>query len=328
MKTFCKSVKSIFISVFVVFFCVSIFSCASTKIYEVPELTKYDDMMFWKIEGSDSNGKPACIYVLGTIHIGDDRLYPIPKEILNAYGKADKVYGEISTNGWNELTAATVSRVLQAQIQAAEWEAENGISWYDTLTEEQQQFLVEKFGEAVVNANKDFMPWVLSSAMSELSFVGTGLTANYSYDIHFISVSNELGIEMLGLDDLDVQLDIMAYGDMEFQLNMLQASIDEYLKDEDISKNETLDIYKAYLTGEEEQLEKILFSEMDKEIAEDPEMQGYYNALFVDRNNNWAELFSQLILEGGNTFVFAGAGHFVGEESVFQIMKNNGNLIF
>lgn len=313
---------------FVVLLVLSCFSCATTKLPEVPTLTKYDDMMFWKIEGVDSKGKLATIYVLGTIHVGDEELYPIPEVITNAYESADRVYGEISTQGWSELTGKTLSRVLTAMADAKAYTLETGILWYDTLTSEQKNFLETKLGKTVVDANKELMPWVLYSGLSDLAMTGSGLTAAFSYDVHFISLSNQLEIEMLGLDDVDVQLDVLSYGDMDFQVKMMKDTIDKFLENPDFEKEETIALYNAYLSGDEKKLEEVLFAGMEEEIAANPEMQGYYNALFVDRNINWAEIFTQLIAEGGQTFVFAGSGHFIGADSVFDFMKRKGDLVF
>ena len=307
--------------------CFCFFSCTSVKVPEVPELTKYDDMLFWKIQGKDGNGKLATIYVLGTIHVGDERLYPISEEILKAYGSADKVYGEISSEGWKSLTGETMKLMTKAKQEAELIQYERDEYWFDTLTLEQQNFLYEKIGKTMVDSQKYSMPWVLSTFMTDLSINGTGLSANYSYDMHFITVSNNLGIEMYGLDDIKVQLDVLAYGDYDFQLEMLKTSIDEFLEDEQKLKDETVDMYEAYLSGDENQVSSFLFADIEKEIEEDPNMQGYYDALFVNRNENWAETFSQLIYDGGTTFVFAGSGHFVGEDSVFSIMEAKGDLV-
>ena len=307
--------------------CFFFFTCASGKVPEIPELTKYDDMLFWKIQGKDGNGKLATIYVLGTIHVGDNRLYPIPEEILKAYGSADRIYGEISSADWERVTQETMKLMNKANVEAQIIQEERGERWFDTLTLEQQNFLYEKIGKTIVNSQKESMPWVLSTFLTDLSIAGTGLSASYSYDMHFITVSNNLGIEMCGLDDIKVQLDVLAYGDYDFQLEMLKSTIDEFLEDEQKVKDETVDLYEAYLTGDENQISNFLFEDIEKEIAEDPDMEGYYDALFVNRNKNWAETFSQLIYEGGTTFVFAGSGHFVGKDSVFSIMESKGDLV-
>ena len=329
-KKFCfgKNFTNCFVIFCVAILALGFFSCATTKVPEVPVLSKYDDMMFWKIEGADANGKLSTIYVLGTIHVGDERLYPLPQEIAQAYGKADKVYGEISSQGWKNLVTKLSFRMQDSQKEATKIEAERGIAWYDTLTDEQQKFLEEKLGKNIVDSQKIYMPWVLYSAVSNLTLQGTDLSSNYAYDTHFITVSNNYGIEMFGLDDLEVQLDIMSYGDIDIQMDMMTSTIDEMLKDENAAIEETKKLYETYLSGDENALAACLFDDMEKEIAEEPYMVEYYDLLFTERNTNWAETFAELLNEGGTTFVFAGSGHFVGNNSVFSIMKENGDLVF
>ena len=316
------SLLSIFILVFV------LFSCETVKAPKIPELTKYDDLMFWEINGADGNGKLSTIYVLGTIHVGDERLYPISQDIANAYGKADKIYGEISTEDWKVVVNKTAIRMQESMEEAKAIENERGFSWFETLSPEQQKYLEENINKAVLDSQKSNMPWVINSVVSETATVGAGLNANYAYDTHFITISNNLGIEMIGLDEIDVQIDIMSYGDIDFQTKLLTDTLDELIKDKNAVINETITLYETYLTGDAEKLAACLFDEMEEEIKENPGMEGYYKALFVDRNTNWAETFSQLLYEGGVTFVFAGSGHFVGKDSVFEIMKEKGDLIF
>ena len=306
----------------------SLFSCETVKAPKIPELTKYDDLMFWEINGADSNGKLSTIYVLGTIHVGDERLYPISQDIANAYGKADRIYGEISTEDWKMVVNKTAKRMEESMEEAKAIENERGFSWFETLSPEQQKYLEENINKAVLDSQKSNMPWVINSVVSETATVGAGLNANYAYDTHFIAISNNLGIEMIGLDEIDVQIDIMSYGDIDFQTKLLTDTLDELIQDKNAVINETITLYETYLTGDAEKLASCLFDEMKEEIKENPGMEGYYNALFVDRNTNWAETFSQLLYEGGVTFVFAGSGHFVGKDSVFEIMKEKGDLIF
>lgn len=316
------SLLSIFILV------LGLFSCETVKAPKIPELTKYDDLMFWEINGADGNGKLSTIYVLGTIHVGDERLYPISQDIANAYGKADKIYGEISTEDWKVVVNKTAIRMQESMAEAKAIENERGFSWFETLSPEQQKYLEENINKAVLDSQKSNMPWVINSVVSETATVGAGLNANYAYDTHFIAISNNLGIEMIGLDEIDVQIDIMSYGDIDFQTKLLTDTLDELIKDKNAVINETITLYETYLTGDSEKLASCLFDEMKEEIKENPGMEGYYKALFVDRNTNWAETFSQLLYEGGVTFVFAGSGHFVGKDSVFEIMKEKGDLIF
>ena len=79
---------------------------------------------------------------------------------------------------------------------------------------------------------------------------------------------------MLGLDEVDVQLDILDYGDIDFQLEVLTNAIDELLEDPESANKEVISLYEAYLTGSEEKISEVLFSDMESEIKENPEMEG------------------------------------------------------
>jgi uncharacterized protein YbaP (TraB family) len=308
-------------------FVVSLFSCA-TKGPEVPTLTKFENQMLWKIEGSDHKGRLSTIYVLGTIHVGDERLYPLTTEVEDAFGYADKFYGEISSAGWDSLLLKTSMRMNRAAIEAEMIKEELGYGWYDQLTEEQRALLVDKIGEATLSTIKDSMPWVTNNVLTSALSAETGYNSNYAYDMHFTEICKNLNIKLEGLDEVDTQLDVLSYGDYDFQLNMLIESINEVLENSNVVKEEFVKLYEAYLTGDENKIAAITYDEIKNEVAENPELEGYYNALYLDRNTNWAETFSQLLYEGGSTFVFAGCGHFVGADSVFEIMKSKGDLVF
>ncbi|MBQ2479917.1 MAG: TraB/GumN family protein [Treponema sp.] len=49
--------------------------------------------MFWKISGTDKNGNPSVVYIQGTIHVGSKELYPLDKEVLDAFNNADRIAG-------------------------------------------------------------------------------------------------------------------------------------------------------------------------------------------------------------------------------------------
>ncbi|MCR4939303.1 MAG: TraB/GumN family protein [Treponemataceae bacterium] len=57
-----------------------------------------------------------------------------------------------------------------------------------------------------------------------------------------------------------------------------------------------------------------------------PVYQGYYDFVFHDRNEKGAPRISSILKEGGTAFLFAGIGHFVTEDSVFEFMRRDGRL--
>ena len=48
--------------------------------------------------------------------------------------------------------------------------------------------------------------------------------------------------------------------------------------------------------------------------------------MLTDRHSAWADKIKTWLAEGGSTFIFAGSAHFVGNDSVFFYLKQNGTL--
>ena len=74
-------------------------SCASTSASKKAPatLTKTDSRAFWRIDGTDKNGNPSTVYIQGTFHLGDERIFPLSEEVQQAFVNADRHAGELST---------------------------------------------------------------------------------------------------------------------------------------------------------------------------------------------------------------------------------------
>lgn len=320
-----KKLLNLFTIAFVV---IAITSCASTKISKNPAtITKAENAMFWEINGTDKNGNPSKLYVLGTIHVGDDRLYPIPENIEAAFIDADILVGEISSEGYSALMPETLSRQSASAQKEAARIAETGKKLSDYLTPDQLTLAKLIVGGDAAFANYElFEPWVLSSVLTMVPIATSGFDPTKGYDAFFVARSGSEGRPMEGLDELSTQLDIVEYGDWETQLLILKESLDDLLENQEDPGKDIKELYEAYLTSDEEKLSEIMFTQLNEETADYKE--DYNKVVFTDRNINWAEKFTNYLNEGGTTFIFAGCGHFVGPESVFVYMEKNGDLVY
>lgn len=314
--------KKVGIIITIVMIICSLFSCKSTdtenqeSIFSAPvtSVKKYPEIMFWEVSGIDKDNNPSTVYILGTIHIADSALYPVPQKILKAFNESDTAVGEISTEGWASFQDEVNVRVADA----LNLDGEKQLA--DLLTEDDIQLLVKYFGEELSAQLLFFDPWVLNNTLSAITFDFSNLEPMQSYDMYFIEQCGVKLKKMDGLDDLSVQLDLISFGDWDFQFEMLRDSLDSVKNPEESIENIRL-LYDAYLSGDESKLENALFSEMEAEIEKNPLYEDYYNAMFKNRNIDWAGKIKNYLNQGGKTFIFAGAGHFVGPDSVFTYLK-------
>lgn len=278
--------------------------------------------MFWQIDGVDADGKPSVVYIQGTIHVGDKRLYPLAPSVVEAWNSADRIVGEISTADWAKFQNELQNRMRESVRSA------RGRRISDSLTSEQTGALYSVLGKAEAEQTDLFEPWVTNLALQSAVYTNSGLSAEQGLDGQFMLLSYRQNREMEGLDDLETQFDVLAFGTYDEQLTMLQDVLDDIAGANDIEQF-VRKLYDAYLTDDAASLDALLKESyrIDGEPAAKAALyKAYYEKTFTERNRAWAEKIAAWLSEGGTTFIFAGAGHFIGADSVFSYLRKNGTL--
>ncbi len=111
-----KKLKGLFARIFVSLALACVFaSCATTGKGSAPAtLTETPARMFWRIDGTDKNGNPSTVYVQGTFHVGDDRLYPLADMVVEAWGTADRLMAEISDEDYATLPVKVNAMMMES----------------------------------------------------------------------------------------------------------------------------------------------------------------------------------------------------------------------
>ena len=101
------------------------------------------------------------------------------------------------------------------------------------------------------------------------------------------------------------------------QMVMLRDLLDD-LTDPSEALADIKALYEAYLADNRAQVNRLNQDSMDEDTAEHAFYADYYRLLINDRNKDWAQDITGYLREGGTTFIFAGAAHWVGDNSVFS----------
>jgi len=290
--------------------CVSLSEAASNSVgwikkcfpsrKELPLVEKEEERMLWKIRGYNTKGKKFTVYVQGTIHVGDERLYPLEKKVLKAFRASDRIVSELSGSDLelfsDELRDKTAGSFAKAQ----------GRIVTKNLTAKEK----EKLRLILDNETIEFLtllePWCMILALCSAPQSNSNLSSDFSLDEYFVRLAKEDKKEILGLETLQEQLDSISSGSYDEQMSQLKeilAGIDaSKFKEEmnDAAKN----LYEAYLSGDPKKMEEL--------TSED------------ERNEKWAKRLMSYFEMGGTTFVYAGCAHWVGEKSVFAYLEEWG----
>ena len=279
-------------------------------------LIKHSDAMLWEIDGYTSDGEPTTVYFLGTYHAGDGRIDEYPQSVAAALEQSDRFCCELSSDDWAALPDLMNSLTMQGFLK------DLSHTLIDDLSS-QEITLVSKYVDAQTLASLVcFEPWVLNNYLQSILMMASGLDPQKAYDIMIMNdiAKNRPGTKIDGLDEVQVQLDLTAYGDWNTQMLILRDTLSD-LENMTQSVQEMTDLYEIFLSGDEDSFEEFYFKDINAEVLKQPVYQDYLKALLDDRNQAWSYKITDYLELPGTTFVFAGCAHFVGENSVFKYLE-------
>ncbi|MBN3040731.1 MAG: TraB/GumN family protein [Candidatus Omnitrophica bacterium] len=263
-----------------------------------------DKNFFWKAESGQ-----AKVYILGSIHLANDDLYPLDSRIEKAFDEADKLVVEINFNNLDQFHAG--NKFMQAGLYT------DGDSFANHTSREVYELAGERFKKlgSNVNAFSSFKPWFLSVFLLQVELANRGLTAEKGIDLHFLAKARGKK-EVLALETVDYQLDIFT-GMTDRQQELLLFST---LKDIDTLEEKLNKMLRAYKSGDAKTLEDMIF----RCANEYPETKPVFDRLYTKRNIEMAEKIDTYFKTNNIYFVIVGAGHLVGKDGIISLLREKG----
>lgn len=285
-----------------------IFGCASTGKSRDVVLVEHPERMFWEIKKGN-----ASIFVLGTIHAADERFYPLEENVLKAFDSADRLVSELG------LFDAGLQQAQTAKLFLEDMNLDKTKHLNNFLTDEEQNYLVTMFGDDVKQLYV-FDPWVLTLALTELIIQQADVEAENGIDLNLMARAEAQKRNIEALETIEFQLNLFRNPSFDQQLELLKSTLAELINNGKATVNDLKKLMQFYLSNNREELGKLLHdTELPKGLS--PATNKTFNdAMYKNRNVDWAKKFYEYLNAGGKTFVFAGAGHFVGDENVFKQM--------
>ena len=271
----------------------------------------------WKIEHNDNT-----IYFLGSIHVGNNKIYPIDKKLKEAFYQSDALI--VEANLFDQ------SGGIEYFLEKARYE--DGVTLEDNISEETYEKMLKIFDlydlpEEIYNQSK---PWqiandlaVISSSSSENLEQGAA-AANLGIDLYFLTNALLLNKPIIELEGIKYQADLFDGLSARFQeeyLNLVLDSILEPPTDEALDSSKQLEKWlNQWKNGD---IEGFTTSYTASNTESESELT---NMLFGQRDKNMAEKLVEILEsdEKGIYFVVVGAGHFVEDNTVFHHLREKG----
>lgn len=262
--------------------------------------------LLWRVDAPKGQA-----YLLGSVHVGTEDLYPLRERINQAFGASKALVVEVDTKdemavAMQMMKAGTYSRggeSLESHISVTTW---------------------KKLEQAAAKAGLPMMllsrmkPWMAAVSLTAHELQALGYKPEYGIDAHFMKLARERNLPLLSLETVEEQIDALSGLSLETQELMLRETVEE----SGSIRTLMADTLAAWRRGDAGGVEKLITATLAK-----PEYASVYEALFTVRNKRMAKGIQELLAEGGTYFVVVGAGHLIGAGSVNELLAAQGMKI-
>lgn len=264
--------------------------------------------IFWAAKSS-AGGK---VYLLGSLHFGAPWLYPLPVVIGDALAASDALAVEANLL---EASAEEIAGHLRRTGGYGDGESLSGA-------------LAPTEREALANVSRTFglplalverqKPWLASLTLTTAVLRQLGYGAEYGVDLHLMREAAGR-IPIIELESVAYQFELLSGMEEKDQVAMLMRTLHEI----DDAGRHFGDMLDAWLNGNAEKLDRVLFEGFDRMVRGDY----LYRRLILDRNVEMTDAIDRLSRRHNVLFVVVGAGHLIGGDGIIERLKSRGYYI-
>ncbi|HEU5398322.1 MAG TPA: TraB/GumN family protein [Gammaproteobacteria bacterium] len=250
------------------------------------------------------------LYIAGSVHVLRPSDYPLPVIMEQAFSRSAGLVEELDLNQVNQED--TQVRVMQLGSYPSGQSLQGALppALYQRLTKTAE---ADHLDMAILDR---FKPWLVSVTLLDAQLMKSGYAAGDGADLHFAAEAQATHKPVIGLEQMQYQLGLLAGLSAADQQALLQQALDENA-DFDAEMQQMIG---AWHTGDTATLERLL----TREFSGYPEV---YKTVLVSRNQAWAPRLEALIASGKQYFVIVGALHLVGPDGLLQRFKKDGYTV-
>ncbi|MDC5822894.1 TraB/GumN family protein [Vibrio europaeus] len=250
--------------------------------------------LIWNIEKGELQ-----YTVIGSVHVGDKSMYPLPEIVFKRLKTSQGLIVETDIRQNNGIKYPPTTLVSK-----------------DVLSTEQQNELIGISNLLELNANEllHTPPWAAALAIQMRQIEYLGYSAADGVDTRLAYKATLWDKPVLSLESLQFQIDLLT-GQKESGKELLISAIEEF----DHSEDATHCLIESWKAGDMSKLEE--FASLTQMSAD------FEKSFLIDRNLDWAEKLSTpkwLPKAKGAYVIVVGTLHLIGEQSVLQLLKDEG----
>jgi len=237
------------------------------------------------------------LLIIGSIHVGDPSMYPLPNKIESFLATSDGLISEI------DLTQAASPVLPAAKLSSAQVLSRRQT---DKLSAIFQQYQMPT--EALLASP----PWLTALSLQMKQLSSLGYSSDWGVDQVLTHQATRLGKPIYPLESVDFQLQL---------LNALPENGAQILRELIEQWDEADEIFHCQIESWKKGDKTKLLSLLDSDEYD----QQMIASLLSNRNKDWAKkLNGQLLPPSGRYLMVVGALHLIGEDNLPALLENAG----
>lgn len=253
----------------------------------------------------------SCMHLMGSIHVGDNRVTKFNDIVLDTYNKSDYLAVEVD--------------IIDEKVDESLFLLKDGDTLDNYISSELKQKLVNFSEEHILfpyEQLKIFSLGYISNYISLLPSIEYGLLAE-GVDSYFLKLAHSDNKKIISLETLQSQMAFFTDYSDELYIKQIEAILDSYDEEKHLIK----DLYEAYLSGNREKIEEIISMEDEIDIEITEEEKKYNMDMLYNRNINMASKVEEFLKENKNVFMIVGTAHVLGEDGIIDLLENKNYKI-
>lgn len=266
------------------------------------------------------------MYLLGTIHIGDERTAYLPQEIYDAFDASDALAVEFDLLGFDKDMEEDEER--QEEV-AASYYYEDGSTVNQHLPIDQYEQLLEMARFCGMTLMADTMyPSIIANQYTNRMFFGSNtLSSLQGVDRRLLTMAYDRGMEVLEVESAEFQMDMDSqYSDL-LQKYLVQ---DAYETDRNSYVGHSMYLYELWCAGDEAELIAYMRDDSIPEDATEEEIQAseeYNEHMLENRDSGMLEKAEEYLASGKTVFFAVGLAHLLGETGLVDALREAGYTV-
>jgi uncharacterized protein YbaP (TraB family) len=274
---------------------------AAQKPASAPPPVAVKRALFWKVSSSDNSA-----YLLGSVHLGSKDMYPLPKEVEDAFEKSTALIVEVDINHLDQAKMQSI--VMQTGMYSGDDTLWDHISKANRTRLEE---FCDKYGFPAAGMAK-MKPWMATILVATLPMMKNGMDPGLGIDKYFLDKAGTAKKRIVELESAEWQFKLLSGITDEMLDKYLESTVGE----DPLAEAKKLE--EAWMSGDPVRVEKL----MRESMAKGPEQ--LMKALLTDRNPHMADVAEQFVKGKDQGFMVVGAAHMVGKDGIVETLRQRG----